>query len=361
MSAFRLAVKDVLCRGPLRLHNALRNRRCTAGERMLVVQNPIKQRSMTRDFLAWVEKHVPELRERMEFCLLPGRVRDWSRYRVAAFWGGDVLVELAPWMYRHAQRFSDECQRRGIGVINPAQHWPNTGKSRAAGLIAACGFRTPKMHLIQDVDEFTRHRGGLNLPLLVREDRCHGQRSLLVTSHSQLRNVPWHSFRRPIAVEFIDTFCPHDECYRKYRYIALGSTGISRHLMFDRHWEVREERVSDEAHRAEEVAFISRPNRHHAAFQRARKALGLEIVAFDYSYDHDGEVVIWEPNPFPDINYPKHHLSRHIDPGVERTYAALARLYLRRGGWPVPGMIEDLLKGVPDDGNAWESPQRRAA
>ncbi len=102
------------------------------------------------------------------------------------------------------------------------------------------------------------------------------------------------------------------------------------------------------------MAFISRPDANHILFQRARRMLGLDVVGFDYAYDRVGRVVVWEANPFPDTNYPEDPRSRHIVPATQRTFAAMARLYLRRAGCDVPALLDDLLAEVPDD----DAPQR---
>jgi hypothetical protein len=349
MSLVRMAVKDALWRLPLRAYDAHRNHRCRADERILIVQNTVKQRSITRDFLRWIERHVPALRTRLEFCLLPCQTRDWSRYLLVAFWGGDALMERAPWLYDEAVRLTRRCQARGIDVLNPATRWPNAAKSRAAQLIATTGIRTARMQPIVDVPTFLADHAGLELPLLVREDRGHQRPSVLVTHADQLRQIPWHRFRNPIAVEFIDTSSPIDNLFRKYRYIAVGDTGIAKHLMFDQHWEVKAERVMTDQTKAEETAFVNAPDPNHDALQAARRVLGLDVVGFDYAYDRQGRLVVWEANPFPDINYPSVPWSRHIFPAVARTYAALARLYLRRVKLPVPAFFDDLLASVPDD------------
>lgn len=343
-----MAAKDALCRLPLRLGDAWRNRGASAEGRILVVQNAVKQRTVCRDFLHWLERHVPELRNRLEFGLLPCRVRDWSRYRLMTFWGGDTLVEKAPWLFAAAVALSHQCQSHGIPVINPAGSWPNVAKSRAAQRMTAAGLRTPRIEPIADVSAFLRGRAGLSFPLLIREDRCHAQLSVLVTSKEQLERVPWRRFSRPVAAEFIGTRSFVDGLYRKYRYIAVGDTGISRHLMFDQAWEVREERVLTDAARAEETAFVDSRDPNHAVFQAARRALGLDVAGFDYTYDRSGELIVWEANPFPDTNFPENPLSKHIFPAVERTFAALARLYLRRANLPVPKFLDSMLAGVPD-------------
>jgi hypothetical protein len=74
----------------------------------------------------------------------------------------------------------------------------------------------------------------------------------------------------------------------------------------------------------------------------------LDVAGFDYTYDRSGKPVVWEANPFPDTNFPENPMSKHIFPAVERTFAALARLYLRRADLPVPTFLDSMLSGVPD-------------
>ena len=161
--------------------------------------------------------------------------------------------------------------------------------------------------------------------------------------------MPWRQFRNPIAVEFIETRAAGQHLYRKYRYMAVGGTGIAMHLLFGHDWEVRQEHVLNAATIAEEAAFVGRPDSNHVLFQRARRMLGLDVVGFDYSYDRAGRVVVWEANPFADLNYPQELSSGRKFPGLERTYAATARLYLRSAGLEAPAFIDDLLADAPDD------------
>ena len=66
------------------------------------------------------------------------------------------------------------------------------------------------------------------------------------------------------------TRSPVDHLYRKYRYIAVGDTGIAKHLMFDREWEVKIERVMTDQTKAEETAFVNSPDPNHEPFQLGR-------------------------------------------------------------------------------------------
>jgi len=89
-------------------------------------------------------------------------------------------------------------------------------------------------------------------------------------------------------------------------YVAAGYTGISLSLHATPNWLTRGTQ-SLETPRiiAEEAAYVARPDPNHEALQRAREALELDFVAFDYGYDRDGQVVVWETNPYPTIHLRK--------------------------------------------------------
>ena len=103
----------------------------------------------------------------------------------------------------------------------------------------------------------------------------------------------------------------------------------------------RDQAFSD-AIRAEDEAFLSRPDPNHDVLRQARRALGLDVVAFDYSYDREGRMVLWEANPYALLHYiPGRRAYR--SPAVDRTIAAIVHLYYTRAGLPVPGEIERHL------------------
>ena len=90
---------------------------------------------------------------------------------------------------------------------------------------------------------------------------------------------------------------------------------------------------------AEELAFVSAPNPYHDALDRVRRALELDYVAFDYSLLPDGELVVWEPNPYPVLwesgaeadgylAYQKSHM--------DTVFSVVLDYYLRRARLPAP-------------------------
>jgi hypothetical protein len=100
----------------------------------------------------------------------------------------------------------------------------------------------------------------------------------------------------------------------------------------------------------EELAYINTPNANHEKLQRARRALELDFVAFDYSYDRDGELIVWEANPYPFLHFSK-GARRYRVASLERVLAAVVKLYLLKSGLPVHARIDELLDSTARHSN----------
>ena len=189
------------------------------------------------------------------------------------------------------------------------------------------GIRTAQTVKIADIEDFKKTLGGLETPFLIREDWVHGSKSYLIQNRDELDRVPFDEFIAPIGVEFIDTK-DEDGLYRKYRYFAIADVGIPGPLMLSHAWEVRNnQRVLAEKQMAEEIAYFSGEDPNHQKLQLARKALGFDYMAFDYSYDREGNIVVWEPNPFAVIWSSR---KPYQMPSINRIYTALLKFYLER-------------------------------
>ena len=343
-SHLRYSLKAMLGNWPLRLHDAIQNRRfAKADQRILIVRHPSKNPFFYDVLLHWLEEHFPAVRSLFELRTIPFRLRQGSRYVLHVPWLQDPVQKWSPTAYRHANRLAAECDDRGIPVINRVDRLTNAVKSTGARLIGSVGIRTPKMVLINNVDEFRETQGGLELPLLVREDWGHGGLVCRADTPAEVQQLPLQRFSRPVAVEFIDVQSRHDRLYRKYRYVAAGDLGIAHSMHVCKGWKAKgTEAENTDALRDEELAYTSCPDPNHKQLQVAREALGLDFVAFDYSYDLAGRLIVWEANPYPHIHFSS---GRRIyrRPATIRTLAAMASLYLKRASLTVPSEIEELL------------------
>ena len=192
--------------------------------------------------------------------------------------------------------------------------------------------------------EFERTLLGLTLPLFIREDWGHSRNVVP-------RRLPGRPAAHPLAdvpapgrpSRSSTSAIPATACYRKYRYVAAGDVGVSHHLQTSAEWITRgENRVITPETRDEELRYITQPDPNHDALQRARRALGLDLVAFDYGYTPDGRMIVWEANPFPTIVFGTRRLI-YRNPAIHRTLLAIVRMYLAAAGLPIPALIDDGL------------------
>jgi hypothetical protein len=274
---------------------------------------------------------------------LPVRIRDWSPYDLHVPWLQDPVQQWSPETYDQANQLAADCDARGIPVLNRVDHLLNATKLRGAELMRSAGLATPNMAPISDPREFARTLAGLSLPLFVREDWGHSRNVFRVDSTADLSRIPWSTFVRPLAIEIVDVRNPRDRLHRKYRYVAAGDIGVSHHLQTSAEWITRgENRVITPESRDEELHYITRPDPNHDALQGARRALGLDLVAFDYGDTSDGRMIVWEANPFPTIVFGTRRLI-YRNPAIHRTLLAIVRMYLVAAGFPVPAIIDDGL------------------
>ena len=205
------------------------------------------------------------------------------------------------------------------------------------------GVRVPRMALIREPEEFQATSLGLSLPSFIREDWGHERKMVRIDSRDDVRAVPWEKFNRPLAVELVDVRNPRDGLFRKYRYLAAGDLGISHHLHISRDWVTRgEDRVMNADTRHEELEYITEADPNHEVLQRARRALGLDLVAFDYGYTPDGQMIVWEANPFPHFLFATKRLI-YKNPAMHRTMLAIVHLYFSSAGLPIPAEVTEGL------------------
>ncbi len=303
-------------------------------KRILVVRQSDHQSTYNNYFLYWVSQNVPEARPLFELHDLPCEINDWERYGLFLPWLQDPLKERFPHIYQYAKPIAEKCQQYNIPVVNPIDNLSNSIKSLAAEKIGSIeGIRTAKTIPITDIETFKQTLGGLSTPFFIREDWVHGCKIFFIQNLDDLNNVPLEKFIAPIAVEFLDVK-NEDGLYRKYRYFAMGDEGIPGPLMISKSWEVRDndDRVINESIIAEEIAYFSGEDPNHHLLQQARKALGFDFMAFDYSYDTDGKLIVWEPNPFPVIwgSHDGEPEKKYQLPSIDRIYTALLKYYLQR-------------------------------
>lgn len=336
------------------LRDWVQNRRfLTAEPRFLILRHRAHLTKYYDSFVRWLEAEMPEVRARFELQSLPFGVRDWSRFKLLVPWLPDPLLHESRRVYAQVKRIEHICQQNGIAVINPVDHVLKTAKSTGAEIVRGVGIRAPRAVPITDLRHPERNlaEAGLEFPVLIREDRAHAGRLPihLVKTMRDLGEAPVHKFAHPIAVEFIDVRDPRDGLSRRYRYFAAGEQGIAMNMHCSANWEVRGRNAVRNAQMAqEELEFIRQPDPNHEPLQAARRALGLDFVAFDYSYGQDGELIVWEANVMPGLGSRETNPHRpYLRAIAARALALTLSLYYRRSGLDVPDCVAQNLAISP--------------
>lgn len=347
MRQLRMRVKGAMMYAPCAISDALRNRQCRGQERRFLILRHSARNPYFHDyFLNWLEREFPTVRARFEQRLLPAYGVDWSRYLVCAAWLQDPAEDWLPrGSWRRLLQIERQCRQRGIPVLNPAENLSRATKSSAASIVAELGVRIPRAVPVGDPASFEPERQGLQFPLIIREDRKHSAPTCLVKNRAELREVPWRRFSCPVAAEFIDVRDPADGLYRKYRYVSAGDYGVPRHLIVSREWEVRAaQREHNASTMQEELAYLEQPDPNHMILQQVRRALKLDLAAIDYSYTPNGRLVVWEANAYPNLSYPTRAGVDYAFPYVERSFAAIAAMYLTAAQLELPPRLAEMLK-----------------
>lgn len=284
-----------------------------------------------RAFLDWLAAHDPALRARIHLDRLPARLP--PDVALLHAWVRDPVKERDPRAFEQLTALERAAERAGAGIVQPARVLSHSLRDVLFARLSAAGVRTPR---VVDVGPgFSRDRGGLPLPIVVRRRWGHAVRMhLLETDAAVAAWVESEGADAPgwIAAEFVDVR-DADGCWRKYRYLMFGDRGIARHLIVSSGWEVRpKDRVVTDETVAEELRFVGAPCVHHEALDAARRALEFDLAAFDYSFDAAGNLVVWEANPYPDLSPPRGRPGEYLAPTVAATYRMLAEYYRGRMG-----------------------------
>lgn len=300
--------------------------------------------------LDWLSARFPEVRARFELRMLPLLDRNLEPFVLHVPWLQDPVQRWSLRAYDQAIRLTARFDRRGIPTINRVERLLHASKSEGSRRMAEAGVRTPRTIPIADPLLFRRTLLGLEPPLLVRDDWEHAEANALETGRvvrcdtaAEARALDLSRFARPVAMEFVETRDARDGLYRKYRCVVAGGVSVPHHLLVKGHWFVKgQDQLYSEAIRDEDVAYLAGPDPNEGMLQSARNALGLDVVSFDYGYDREGRPVVFEANPYAFFHFLGGRRA-YRRPAVERTFAAIVRLYHERAGLPPPPEMAPLL------------------
>ncbi len=275
------------------------------------------------EFVPWLMEHRPDLLPLFKVRGLPGRSLPSATLLVS--WLNDPDPALAELEADYADR--------GIPTVNGNAGLSASRKRIALNVIRDSGIRTARVMTISHRTPYAEIVESVGSPFIVRGDRHNGY-TLRVSNERDYSRVRWTQIypHTPIALEYIDTQSA-DGLFRKYRYVLVGDRGLMRHKLISPGWNVHsDEAVRCPGHDDEEIGAFAVGCPYHAELNRARLALGLDIVSFDYSVTQDRELVVWEPNPTATIWSPHRGHREHHVRQVSAIWQMHLDYYLARAG-----------------------------
>ena len=315
---------------------------------ILILRQIDRHPDYNHHYLSWLKTRHERISRhvRLGRFAIPARLAD---IRLVVSYAQDPLREEYPRDFRRAQRIEHRCRKAGIPVVNPSDKLWNAIKSVALPRIAARGVRTAQVVRLDTPEARRSLAATMPTPFLIREDRLHTRHPQLIRNAEDLRHIDLNRYQHPIALEYIDVRS-EDGLFRKYRYFVMGSYGAPRHVIISADWCVHaEDRINSPAFIEEELAYTSRPDPNHDLFVDLARALELDFVCFDYSYDRDGRIVVWEPNPLPVLWGRFNTMETHAYQmsALERLYSRMTRYYFDRAG--LLHLAEDLEERESED------------
>lgn len=284
---------------------------------------------MYEDWLGWVAEHDPALRAQIELAHLPADLP--MNTAVLHSWVQDPVRERNEAFFGRLKEFQAHAKASGAHVIQPVEVLSNSLRTVQAECLTRAGVRTPRVVPIDP--SFAQDLSGLTLPILVR--RNWGHQHAIVRLDSEMQVAQWLAtpdmdLRDWVAADYLEVRNA-DGNFRKYRYLMFGEHGICRHLIVSPNWEVRpKHRILTDETIAEELRFVNGSCAHHALLDTARRELEFDIAAFDYSFDDNGEMIVWEVNPYPDLSRPHGRPGEYLGESIQRSNEAFAALYRDR-------------------------------
>ncbi|MEQ9423357.1 MAG: hypothetical protein RJQ09_02985 [Cyclobacteriaceae bacterium] len=283
------------------------------------------------DYLEWVKRKYPEV-----YCHFKiGLLRPFK----ATLQGVGVLVNWANDSYRNDAQILEDihvaADKLGIPIINSQRVLGKLNKLEFSEVALKNGVRTPKMIRINSDQSYDQIECALSSKFIVRCNMGNGVHSYrqLVTSQKDLWLVEWESMQDPIAIEFIDTI-DDNGYYNVYRHFFVGSKGILNYVSFSNKWCLHwHERDWSQERLQKELEILNEPVKFQSQLNDLREDLKLDYVNFDYSVDMDGNIVVWEINTRPWIDFDDDS-EREGNPAIyariEETFLEMTRLYLSK-------------------------------
>lgn len=301
------------------------------GDVLIVRHGPGRGRELA--ILPLVEAHIasarPSFRSRLKIFETGSERPSLDGVGAILFLLGDPLKELYPDCYADAVAIAEAGASRKIRLLNPPQNLSNSIKSRQAELWRKAGLPCAAARVIRSSADLEPAMAALGLPIILRSDDKHVQEGVRVCKRVKHVDEAKLTLQTPaVALQLIDVrakwraVAPDSVMARyhhKKRSMVYGDTVVNNHVFFSstpivgrttstfladtkrpRSWlrrlGVGRTRWLDTI--AADYEYFHSPPEAPETMLRAVKVLGLDFAAIDYASLPNGEVVLWEANPY---------------------------------------------------------------
>lgn len=295
------------------------------------------------DIRSWLAAAFPEFSQDFRVLELPDAIENWDGIRLLVNWTLDPVELWSKEIYQHILSLQNECDERRIPVINRVERQVRAGKIQVSQAVRKAGIRSPQMVMARDAQEFLKDFGGLQFPFMLRENWGHRGEILRIEKPEDISESQISNFVNPVAIEIVDVRDKDHGWYRMRRYLSCGPMGVSLFTMRSENWLVRDH-VIDTSYDAktENQEYCKKLDPNHEKFQAVANIVGLDVLAFDYSIDSEGQPVVWEVNPYTRLRFSRREKLSQASP-AQLGAAAIVAYCRMRAGLPVNKRLIDSL------------------
>ena len=239
----------------------------------------------------------------------------------------DPLQELHPECFQDASALAQRARDADVRMVNPPESLSNTIKSRQAKLWREAGIPTPECIGFSTVDQLREAAKSMDGPFVIKADRLHAQeRTVVCQNFDELLRVAddripargvvspvvdtrrsWQDvspgtpfathFHKKRAMVFGDHVCNNHIFFAEQPIVGCVSSTFGHFRSMNPFTRIKNNRRYQSHFDCDFDYWCQEPEKP-SLLSRAAKVLGVEFCAIDYSTHADGELVMWEANPF---------------------------------------------------------------
>lgn len=313
------------------------------------------------EFQSQLDRYAPSIAARIKVHQTGTPLPNLSHTDLVLFWLGDPLKESYPSCYAEAVVIASEAELRDIPVINHPNALNNTSKSTQAAIWQEVGLPCQPIRTLRSAKDLKTGLKYTPYPCILRSNRDHAQSAIqILTSEDDAKDIPFDPVMTSAIIPLIDIRAQYRAAgdrglfarfHHKARAIIAGDKVIASHLFFSkspivcqktslfsrearprrttaRRFGFRSKMLKDVI--AADLAYFNQPVEHADLLKHSVKTLGLDVAAVDYSFLPNGEIMLWEANPYFSLAHGSQSImsaERDAVTRVDKTFAELIDVF----------------------------------